>query len=68
MDNKPVIEPKPAIILDVNPVAESVDVGVDIDGDGKPDIHTKITITDKRVWAIISLIVIIIGTKTAGLW
>jgi len=69
MDEEPHVEPKPAIILDMNPEAQTVDVGIDIDSDGSPDVEANITIKDKRIWAIISLIVIIVaGTKAAGLW
>lgn len=69
MDNDRTVEPKPAIVLDADSEAESVSVGADLDGDGEPDVQANITIKDKRVWAIIGVIVIIVaGAKAFGIW
>ena len=63
------VKPKAAIILDMNPEDETMRVGADFDGDGHADIEAQATIKDKRVWAIIGLIVIIVaGAKATGLW
>lgn len=68
MDDKTPVEPKPGIIMDMYPDSESVDIGADIDGDGQPDVTARIIIKDKRVWAIIGLIVIVVaGLKAAGI-
>ena len=60
------VKPKAAIILDMNPEDETISVS---GGVGQIDVQASITIKDKRVWAIIGLIVIIVaGAKAAGLW
>jgi len=43
--------------------------GQDADMNGKPDWKVKIPIKDKRLWAIIvGVTIIILWTKTAGYW
>lgn len=65
-ENKPVIKPKPAIIVDIDPEAEVINVS---GGTGDVTVQAQITIKDKRVWAIIGLVVILVaGCKAAGLW
>jgi len=66
MDNEPVIEPKPAIILDMKPDDEIISVD---GGTGDVTVQAKITIKDKRVWAVIgALIIIITVCKLTGIW
>ena len=61
--------PKPAIILDGDEENQELGVGVDFDGDGKPDIEVKITIKDPRIWAVIGWVLFGISiTKNAGIW
>lgn len=69
MDNDRTVEPKPAIIIDMNPEAKMVDVGADLDGDGVSEVRALLSVRDKRVWAIIGVIVIIVaGAKAFGIW
>lgn len=68
-DSKTGVKPKAVIVVDLTPEDETMRVGADFDGDGQADIQARITIEDKRVWAIIGLIVIIVaGAKAVGLW
>ena len=63
------VEPKIGIIIDANPETGKVEIGGDIDGDGKPDISINIIIKSKLFWTILSIAVAItLFTKAIGLW
>jgi len=69
MTDEPTIEPKPAIIIDMNPESENIKIRADWDGDGQPDIQTNIILHDRRFWAIVSILTFIVaGAKACGLW
>ena len=62
-------KPKAAIIVDANPETGNVNIGVDVDKDGKTDITLNTVIKNKTFWIIISAILgIIIITKASGIW
>ena len=69
MTDEPTIEPKPAIIIDMNPDSENIKISTDWNGDGQPDVQANLILRDKRLWAIVSIIIFIVaGAKACGLW
>lgn len=66
MDDKTPVEPKPGIIVDMSPEDEIINVH---GGVGDVRVQARINIKDKRIWAVIGLIVIIVaGLKATGFW
>jgi hypothetical protein len=62
-----IVEAKKGIIIDANPESGEVAVGVDIDGDNKPDFTFKTIIKDKRFWLVVGgIIAIILVVKGMG--
>ena len=66
MNDETPVEPKPGIIVDMNPEDKIISVH---GGVGDVRVQARINIKDKRIWAVIGLVVIIVvGLKAAGFW
>ena len=62
-------QPRPEVFIGADEENQEVSIGVDIDGDGKPDFEKKFTIDDPRVWAIIGWIIAGVSiTKNLNIW
>jgi len=60
---------KPSVVVEQNDEDQSIEVGVDVDGDNKPDFKFKVYIKDPRLWMIAGWIVAAISiAKNLNLW
>jgi hypothetical protein len=63
------VKSKVGIIVDANPESGEVNVGVDVNDDGKPDISISTVIKDKRFWMVLSIAIgAVLFTKAIGIW
>lgn len=54
-------ESKPGLIISPVPDIQEVEVGIDTDGDKKPDMKVRIPIKDPRVWVVVAAIFAAVG-------
>lgn len=60
---------KPSVVVEKNDDEQSIEVGVDVDGDKKPDFKFKMYFKDPRLWAAIGWIVAAISiAKNFNAW
>ena len=68
-DTQPNQPSKPGIILNADEDKHEVNIGVDLDGDGKADFSKKFTVKDPRVWAVIGWIIAGVSiAKNLNIW
>ena len=68
-ENQPKTPASAGILMAADEEKQEVNIGLDIDGDGKADIEQSFKISDPRIWAAIGWVVAAISlAKNLNLW